>query len=155
MIERLRRMLAGTPGETVPTGRERLYLAAAALLVEAALVDGAIDEAERAAIARVLADRFALTAGEGAGLMADAEAKAHASVGVYRPISAIRDALAAEERVAVVEMLWEVVYADAVLHDYEANLLRRVAGLLHVGDAECGVVRRRVLARLEAGGRLD
>lgn len=155
MIERLRRMLAGKPGETIPAGRERLHLAAAALLVEAALVDGAIDEAERAAIARVLADRFALTASEVAGLLEDAESKVHASVGVYRAISAIRDALAAEERVAVVEMLWEVVYADAVLHDYEANLLRRVAGLLHVSDAECGVVRRRVLARLEAGGRPD
>lgn len=151
MIERLRRMLAGKPGETLPAGRERLHLAAAALLVEAALVDGAIDEAERAAIARVLAGRFALTAGEVAGLLADAESQAHISVGLYRSVSAIRDALAAEERVAVVEMLWEVVYADAVLHDYEASLLRRVAGLLHVGDAECGVVRRRVLARLGDG----
>lgn len=145
----------GAASEAAPKGVERLHLAAAALLVEAALVDGAIDEAERAAIARVLADRFALTDGEVAGMLADAEAKAHASVGVYRAISAIRDALAAEERVAVVEMLWEVVYADAVLHDYEANLLRRVAGLLHVSDAECGVVRRRVLARLEAGGQPD
>lgn len=73
MIERLCRMQAGKPGETIPAGRERLHLAAAALLVEAALVDGAIDEAERAAVGRVLADRFALTAGEVAGLMADAE----------------------------------------------------------------------------------
>lgn len=150
MIERPRRMLAGRPGEATPSGAERLHLAAAALLVEAALVDGAIDAAERAAIARVLAGRFALSAAEAADLLAEAEAGADGAVGLYRPVSAIRDALAADERVAVVEMLWEVVYADAVLHDYEANLLRRVAGLLHVGDAESGAVRKRVLARLAA-----
>jgi len=45
-------------------------------------------------------------------------------------------------------MLWEVVYADGHLDDYESNLLRRVAGLIHVSDRERGDARRRVLDRL-------
>ena len=49
-------------------------------------------------------------------------------------------------------MLWEVAYADGVLHDYEANLLRRVGGLIYVNDRERGDARRRVLARIDADG---
>jgi len=44
--------------------------------------------------------------------------------------------------------MWEVVYADGVLDDYEANLLRRVAGLIYVPDRESGQARQRVIARL-------
>ncbi|PKQ01791.1 MAG: TerB family tellurite resistance protein, partial [Alphaproteobacteria bacterium HGW-Alphaproteobacteria-12] len=53
-----------------------------------------------------------------------------------------------EERVGVIEKMWEVVYADGVLDDYEANLLRRVAGLIYVPDRESGQARQRVIARL-------
>jgi uncharacterized tellurite resistance protein B-like protein len=45
-------------------------------------------------------------------------------------------------------MLWEVAYADGVLHDYEHNLLRRIAGLIYVTDRDRGLARNRVLARL-------
>ena len=53
-----------------------------------------------------------------------------------------------EERIELIEMIWEVVYADGELHDYEANLLRRLGGLLYVSDRERGDARKRVLARL-------
>jgi len=44
--------------------------------------------------------------------------------------------------------LWEVAYADGEVHDYEANLVRRVAGLLYVQDRDSGRARKRVLKRL-------
>ena len=49
-------------------------------------------------------------------------------------------------------MLWEVVYADGELHDYEASLLRRVSGLLYVSDWDSGEARKRVRSRLGATG---
>ena len=45
-------------------------------------------------------------------------------------------------------MLWEVVYADGIAHAYEANLLRRIGGLLYAPDRDQGAARKRVLARL-------
>jgi uncharacterized tellurite resistance protein B-like protein len=48
----------------------------------------------------------------------------------------------------IIEMLWEVVYADGVLHDYEANLLRRIGGLIYVSDRDRGAARKRVMKRL-------
>ena len=49
----------------------------------------------------------------------------------------------------MIEMLWEVAYADGILHDFEANLIRRATGLLHVSDRESGVARKRVLEQLD------
>ena len=50
------------------------------------------------------------------------------------------------------EMLWEVAYADGELHDYEASLIRRVTGLLHVSDRDSGAARKRALDRLAQQG---
>jgi uncharacterized tellurite resistance protein B-like protein len=47
----------------------------------------------------------------------------------------------------MIEMLWEVVYADGELHSYEANLMRRLGGLLYVSERDRGAARKRVLAR--------
>ena len=52
-------------------------------------------------------------------------------------------------------MMWEVAYADGVLHDFESNLIRRATGLLHVSDQESGDARKRVLERLDIGALAD
>jgi uncharacterized tellurite resistance protein B-like protein len=48
----------------------------------------------------------------------------------------------------MIEMLWEVAYADGKVHDFEASLVRRVSGLIHVSDRDSGTARKKVLARL-------
>ena len=60
-----------------------------------------------------------------------------------------------EEKIGIVEMLWDVAYADGTLHPYEGNLLRRVAGLLYVTDQESGAARRRVVERYRAKRKRD
>ena len=47
----------------------------------------------------------------------------------------------------MIEMLWDVVYADGDLDDFEANMMRAVTGLLYVSDRDSGDARKRVLAR--------
>jgi uncharacterized tellurite resistance protein B-like protein len=65
-----------------------------------------------------------------------------------RHTRAIVDRFDEAERVGMIEMLWEVVYADGRVDDYEANLLRRVGGLIYVSDRDRGEARKRVEARL-------
>jgi uncharacterized tellurite resistance protein B-like protein len=67
---------------------------------------------------------------------------------VYAATRLIRDAFSDAERIDMMEMLWEVAYADGELHDYEANLVRRVAGLLYVRDRDSGIARKRVIERM-------
>ena len=54
-----------------------------------------------------------------------------------------------EERIGVIEMLWEVAYSDDLLTGDEDALIRRVAGLIYVSDHDRAEARRRVLERFE------
>ncbi|MBS0281793.1 MAG: TerB family tellurite resistance protein, partial [Proteobacteria bacterium] len=52
------------------------------------------------------------------------------------------------ERIQLIEMLWEVAYADGVLDPEEDLLIRRIAGLIAVEDRERVLARQRVAARM-------
>jgi len=119
-----------------------LRLAAAALLVEAAIIDGQFHEKERAAITQVLSERFGLDDDETAELMGEAEIEVAESAQIFKFTRVIAETLEADERVAVIEMLWDVVFADGRVDDYEAALARRVAGLLHISDRDHANARR-------------
>jgi uncharacterized tellurite resistance protein B-like protein len=125
-----------------------LELALTALLIEAAYSDDHFDEAERAVIARLVEHRFNLSPPEARRLLAASEAAATESAELFHFTRIINERLSAEERVELVEMLWEVAYADRVLDEYEDSLLRRVGGLIYVPDHERGEARQRVLQRL-------
>ena len=128
---------------------DELQIAAAALLVEAAVMDGHFEAEERDAMARVLGSHFGLNDEETTLLIARAEREVAASVELYHFTRTIKDRLEPGERTKILEMLWEVACVDGSIHDYEAGLVRRVAGLLYVSDRESGEARQRVLARLD------
>jgi uncharacterized tellurite resistance protein B-like protein len=137
----------------VPRPREdELHLAAAVLLVEAASMDDAFDTAERGRVEGLLRQRFGLDEQSARELLALAEQRAADSVEWQGYTRVIKERLDQEQRIEMLEMLWEVAYADGVLHDYEASLLRRITGLLYVADRESGEARKRVLARLGLEG---
>lgn len=132
---------------------EEYHVAAAALMVEAARSDGAYSEAERALIGRVLADRLDLAEEEAARLLESGEAAQDGAVELFKFTHALKTSLDAKARIGLIEMLWEVVYADGRLDAFEDRLVRRVAGLLHVPDQDRSHARQRVLARMEAKGQ--
>jgi uncharacterized tellurite resistance protein B-like protein len=128
-------------------GVNQLQIAVAALLVQVALMDDQFEPAERAVIARLLAERFGLDSDAVARLMATAERKSEQSTQLYPFVRLLLERFDEIERVQMVEMLWEVAYADGVLHPDEDALIRRVGGLLYVSDHDRGTARKRVLQR--------
>ena len=123
-------------------------LAAAVLMVEAAKIDGQFDDAEAEAISQIVQKNFGLSTVEATDLIATArEAQAEPNH-LVKFTRAIKDHFPIEDRIGIIEMLWEVAYADGVLHPFEANLMRRVTGLIYVSDQESGAARKRVIARL-------
>jgi uncharacterized tellurite resistance protein B-like protein len=151
MFERLRRLIsddaaAGSQGRS--HSFEQRQLAAAALMVEAAKLDSSFDEAESTRIEALLETQFDLQPDEAKALLAAGRQASDHSVEWQGFTRSIKDGFDQEERIALVEMLWEVAYADGELHDYEASLIRRVTGLLYVQDRESGEARKRVLTRL-------
>lgn len=157
MVDFIREFLfrrKGASGSGGAHSDSELHLAAAALMVEAAKLDGAFEPVERERIATLLRERFDLDAGAIDTLIVAADEETELAGGLYGFTSEVRRNFDHAERVAMIEMLWAVAYADGELHDFEANLLRRVAGLLYVTDKESGEARKRALAG-SAGAQTD
>jgi uncharacterized tellurite resistance protein B-like protein len=151
MIDSIRAWISGSwPDHRKETGRrqEALQLALTALLIEAANSDDRFDETERGVISRLLESRFNLSRSDADELLAAGETAASESAELFHFTRTINERLSFEERVELIEMLWEVAYADGVLDEYEDSLLRRVGGLIYVPDRERGEARQRVLRRL-------
>ena len=152
MINRFKALFADRRGATAAAeGRrsaDELRIAAAALLVEAAQMDDDFDAGERRKVLALVTERFELTREESLSLLTAAEKRvAHASQ-LHGFTRVVNKAFDRAERIELLEMLWEVIYADGALHDHEAGLMRRLTGLLHVSDRESAAARKRARARL-------
>lgn len=151
MIEHIKALLSGrgaaASGARDNDGMTALQEAVAAILIQAARLDGDFGAAERRRIESLLAERFSLDAAAVSALMQTAERMSDEAVDNYEFTRTISQKFDHEARIGIVEMLWDVAYADGSLHPYEGNLLRRVAGLLYVTDQESGAARKRVVER--------
>jgi uncharacterized tellurite resistance protein B-like protein len=147
MFDRLKAWLEEDRG-ALAGGRDELQMAVAALLIEAARIDHGLEEKERDVIARLLARRFGLSPADAKLLEAAAERSADKSAQLFGFIRTINEQVPRERRCELIEMLWEVAYADGVLDPLEDTLLRRIGGLIDVTDHERGAARLRVVARL-------
>jgi uncharacterized tellurite resistance protein B-like protein len=147
MLDQILKLMGGDWQPESET-RDDLQVAVAALLVEAAWMDEHFEPIERATIESLLTQRFGLT-GPALRRLMDAAERAHAeSAQLFRFTHRIVEEMGPDQRIQVIEMLWETVYADGVLNPDEDTLVRRVAGLIYVSDRDRGEARRRVLTRL-------
>ena len=149
MIKKLKALLErhNKGGTSAENDEEVLRVATAALLMEAACMDGHIDEAEQATITDLLIGQFGLDKAEAEELAEAGRQAVSESNELYKFTRTIKDNFDHDVRVKIIEMLWQVAYADGQIHDYEANLVRRVCGLIYVSDPESGAARKRVLER--------
>lgn len=127
-------------------------LAAAALLVHVMSIDGAVTESERDVLRNILSARFDLSESECAALVELAIARDAEAVDLYAFTSVLNRALDDEGRRRVVEMMFEVAYADGGLSEFEDNLVWRAAELLNVGSRDRVRIRREVRDEAESGG---
>lgn len=139
--EFLRRLTAPAP-EQLPDEDARLALTA--LLVRVARSDGHYATSEKAQIDAAMSQRFGLDPAAMERLRAEAEILEAEAPDTVRFTRAIKDSVAYEDRLAVIEALWSVVLADGQRADEENALLRLVASLLGVEDRDSALARQRV-----------
>jgi uncharacterized tellurite resistance protein B-like protein len=111
-------------------------------------MDDHFDAAERTVIRRLLTHRFELDQTQLAALMTAAEQAATDSPDLFNFTHLVVESFGPAERIGLIEMLWEVAYADGRLDPEEDMLIRRIAGLIHVEDHARGEARLRVLQRI-------
>lgn len=149
MIDRVLEFLSGKAAPTATKSADDLQIAVAALLIEAARMDDDFNVDERRMIERVLSERFDLGPEQLRELFIAAERAVRGSTQFFPFTQQIVKNISHEERGQILEMMWQVAYADGVLDPQEDMLLRRIAGLIHVDDRERGLARQRALAKLK------
>jgi|SRR4051812_11648360 uncharacterized tellurite resistance protein B-like protein len=147
MFERFRKFLS----EVADGGKHPAHfdhndyrLAAAALLVHTAGIDGNISDVERRQLRAVLQRCFELNQPETDALISEATEAEHEAIDLYHFTSLINRSLDENGRRRVVEMMWEIIYADGQVSEFESNLIWRAADLLGVSSRERIELGRRV-----------
>ena len=133
----------------------RMELAEAALMYHVIAVDGVIRDEERKRMADVLASHFNLSEEETKDLALEARDAEHEAVDIYKFTSVLTHSLDEVDRIQIVENLWEMVFADGVLHELEDNVVWRIAELLGVSSRDRMNLKQRVWKRQNEGAKPD
>ncbi len=136
-----------------PLPFSRVDLAVATLLLEAAQADGKRHEEESATVLRLIREHFHLPPTETAQLLQIAEGEFAASLDDWVFTQAVREGFDAEDRQKVLEMLWQVVYADGKLARFEGELMGRLAAALDIPPQAADSARERAFARITSAER--
>ena len=147
MFDALLRILTGFDDGRAGARNDPAF-ALAALLIETARSDDRVEDREHSLIERALARRFGLSADEATRLIAAAERGALQATDLFHFTRVVVENFSEEERVDVIDMLWDVAYSDGALTGDEDALIRRVAGLIYVSDRDRGEAKRRARNRL-------
>lgn len=137
MLDQLKRIFGSEPSSNaVLQQREPLDLATAALLIELARADFSESGAELDAIRHILGKHFGLAEQTVDELMVKAMHRADRAVSLHEFTHRLNAELPEADKLAIIEMLWQVSHADGRIDKHEEHLIRRIAGLLHISDRD-------------------
>ena len=115
------------------------------LMIEAAYTDGKIDTSELSKIKLSLISMFSENPKEVDLVLEKAEQNKNNSKSLHYYTSFINKNFDSDKKLLLIEALWEIVLSDGEIHDFESNLIRRLAGLLYISDVNSGNARKRAL----------
>lgn len=127
-----------------PLAQTDARLALTALLVRVARSDNDYSGSERRNIQDIITNRYGLDEAGRDALLGDAETLEAEAPDTVRFTRAIKDSVPYEDRLEVIEALWQVVLADGARAKEEDALLRLVANLLGITDMDSAQARLRV-----------
>lgn len=141
MLTRLMQLFE-TDAEEVPPETHALPEAVATLLAEIALSDGLLADEESEKLTRLIEKRFKLSAADAAAIADRGLAHARASTDMFRAVRRVNDGMSEAEKIDLMTDLWRIVLADGRIDDFEAALMRKLAGLLYIRDQDAGRARK-------------
>ena len=115
------------------------------LLLEACQIDGDTGKAELEYIKKLLVNKFSFTPDQAEKDLLEALERSDERIEIFSQIKIILNEMDHEERIDVIEMMWGVILSDGIVDDFEANLMRRMNGLLYVSGAESASAKQRAL----------
>ena len=125
-----------TPAADVAEDAIRLRVATCVLLLEVAHADEDFSEEERTAISGMLGKRFNLDEQQTSELVALAEQERLRSDSLFEFSQLLNEQFTRERKLAIIQLLWQVVYQDGILEAHEDALMHKVGQLLGIRHEE-------------------
>jgi len=157
MLSEIKAFFADLAGEEKPKVFDEgdYRVAAAALLVHVATLDHQLGERDRARLHALLKARFALDDAMTAELIDAAVSAERDAVDFYRFTHVLMRSLDEAGRIHMVEMMWEMAYADGQISEFEDNVMWRVADLLGISTRDRVEMKRSAAEKAGAADRSD
>jgi len=119
------------------------------LMVEASNIDGHIDQKEINMISKALIEVFQ----EDPKLVEEELKRCINQLDEPKSLhfftSKINKSFSEEKKFTLISILWEIILEDGKIHDFETNLIRRLAGLLYISDTQCGIAKKKALKNIK------
>ena len=137
MLQSLKNIFAGEQNLKVNTENEEIDIISG-LMIEAANTDGEVTQDELNKISHSLINTFKEDPKVVEASLTKAFKDKDNSKSLFFYTSKLNKSYSNENKIKLIEVLWEIILADNEIHDFETNLIRRLAGLLYISDVECG-----------------
>ena len=137
MLQSLKNIFAGEQSLNADTENKEIDILSG-LMIEAANTDGKITQEELNKISHSLINIFKEDPKVVEASLTKAFENKDNSRSLYFYTSKLNKSYSNENKIKLIEVLWEIILADNEIHDFETNLIRRLAGLLYISDVECG-----------------
>ena len=142
MLQSLKNIFASDQGESVETQNKELDLLSG-LMIEAANTDGKVSQDELNKISSSLINVFKEDSKAVEVSLTKAFENKDNSRSLFYYTSKLNKSYSDEKKIKLIEVLWEIILSDNEIHDFETNLIRRLAGLLYISDVQCGKAKIR------------
>ena len=148
MLNSLKNIFKQSKNETQETNANEELNLLCGLMLEAAQIDGKIDQIEKDRITKTLTEIFQEDKLKVELELKNSLKKIEEPKSLHSFTSKLNREFSNKKKHLLIETLWEIVLSDGKVHEFESNLIRRLAGLLYISDVSCGNARRRALTNL-------
>ena len=148
MLKSLKNIFASDKSLNIETENTEVDILSG-LMIEAANTDGEITQEELNKISYSLINIFKEDPQDVEESLNKAFENKDNSRSLYYYTSKLNKSYSDEKKIKLIEVLWQIILADNEIHDFETNLIRRLAGLLYISDVECGNAKIRASQKAE------
>ena len=148
MLNSLKNIFKQSENETQENNSEKQLNLLCGLMLEAAQVDGRVDQIEIDKISKILIENFHEDQLAVELELQNSLKKIDEPKSLHFFTSKLNKAFSNTKKDFLIETLWEIILLDGKVHEFESNLIRRLAGLLYISDVSCGNAKKRALAKL-------
>ena len=149
MLESLKRVFNPSKVQISETDKQvtehDVHVATCALFVEMARIDEKFTQAEVDTILSILREKYGLTREHADALLSEADKELDESVDLWQFARLINENYSVDEKIEIIETLWQMVFVDGKMDQYEHYLMNKLKNLLRLSHDQLINAKLKVL----------